>query len=194
MDLNKGMHTITIIKKAPHRDHQLFEVIMTQKKYNQLFIAGNIAAAAILLLTRIFVIVGIEKGDIASLYGSVLDSNHEVPEFLTGVWFAGAVTHFILAGFLLPLVCDFLVNRHVIKNIPMSKSILWGSAIWASIEMIIKPLTWQGFFSTYVSNPGTVVVASFISWLLYAYVFEVSLKWRVQNTMHPPTLPHAHSV
>ncbi len=99
----------------------------------------------------------------------MLGHSMDIAQMLAGLtggnWTAGLLMHLTNGIIVFPLIYTFILYRFL-PGAPWLKGILWGVALWLTLEMVMLPMMGAGVFS---SNEGgaKAAMAALIAHLIY---------------------------
>jgi uncharacterized membrane protein YagU involved in acid resistance len=119
-------------------------------------IAGGFVGTVVMTLMMMFVapMMGVHM-DIAENLSRMMGTGHSI----------GMAAHFMLGTIVFPLIYVFLLFRWL-PGSPLVKGLLWGTALWAMLEIVMMPMMGLGIFGS--AGPGkTGAVAALLAHLMY---------------------------
>lgn len=127
--------------------------------------AGLVATALMTAIGMMAPAMGMPKMDVAAMLGSLFN-NMQLPEPMTGVWWAGMVWHFLNGAVIFPLLYIYAIYP-LVGGQDWVRGMVWGLVLWFLAQAMVMPMMGMGFFSSATPNPAMMVLGSLIGHALY---------------------------
>jgi hypothetical protein len=153
-----------------------------QKKLIQLTASGFVASFTIVLLGVGLREANVPAPDFAALMGAIVNS-HSLPEIYSAAWWGGFAVYLLAFVLLLPVTYDYLVDRTVLPSTRWLKGFIFGSLIWLCIEMLVKPLAGEGFFSRITLEPLAISALCLLNSWIYGILLDGLTRLRIVHDL-----------
>jgi hypothetical protein len=144
---------------------------VNRNKAVQLIMAGLVATTVMTILTYVLPVLGIPTWDPAGTYGAIFNAQVH-PDSTSSRWWLGLIFHLLTGTLMFSFLYDFLADRLVLPNTRWKKGIIYAVGLWLFIEVIVKPIAGNGFFSSNMASPLAQTISSLVTWLVYGLLLD----------------------
>lgn len=141
------------------------------RKITQLVFSGFVATAAMVAVSYLLRLIGAPAPDFAAQYGAILNSQIH-PDTFSGLWWAGLLWHFLNGTVIFSFLYDYLTHRMLLTSERRTKGIVYGTAIWLMVSLLVAPIAGEGIFFRLMPNPVVFAVAALMCWVAYGLVLD----------------------
>jgi uncharacterized membrane protein YagU involved in acid resistance len=120
------------------------------------FVAGAVATAAMTMMAYFVA---------PMMLGHPMDIAQMLAGLVGGNWTAGLLMHLMNGIVVFPFIYTFILYRFL-PGAPWLKGILWGVALWLTLELVMLPMMGAGVFSS-IEGGSKAVMAALIAHLIY---------------------------
>lgn len=138
---------------------------MVRANAGRVLLAGFVATLAMTLTLWLLGVFGVPTLDIASSYGQLLGDVEPGNQ----IWWLGMIVHFTIGTIILAFLYANQFST-TMSGSTASRGMVYGVVLWLIVEILVMPLTGNGFFSAEMPNPASLVISTLVGFLVFGAV------------------------